>query len=138
MTQCLWRLRVSQRSPGIRRLPVRFPGASAGDGSRGGRRHGSRFLVDKYVSQSYSFAVDALLNRAYFMTDDSSIAVPGQMTFEGFNLTTQAPTWLARFPSSNPLGGRMIRWGSNGIAFVGGTAAASPNITLISGSIVSR
>jgi hypothetical protein len=89
-------------------------------------------------SQSYSFAVDGLLNRAYFMTDDSSIASPGQMTLEGFNLTTQAPTWLARFPSSNPLGGRMIRWGSNGIAFVGGNAAASPNITLISGSIVSR
>jgi hypothetical protein len=89
-------------------------------------------------SQSYSFAVDGLLKRAYFMTDDSSIAIPGQMTLEGFNLTTQAPTWLARFPSSNPLGGRMIRWGSNGIAFVGGNFAASPNITLISGSIVSR
>jgi hypothetical protein len=89
-------------------------------------------------SQSYSFAVDASLNRAYFMTDDSSIAIPGQMTLEGFNLTTQAPTWLARFPSSNPLGGRMIRWGSNGIAFVGGNAAASPNITLISGSVISR
>lgn len=89
-------------------------------------------------SQSYSFAVDAPLNRAYFMTDDSSIANPGQMTLEGFNLTTRAPTWLARFPSSNPLGGRMIRWGSNGIAFVGGNFAASPNITLISGSVISR
>jgi hypothetical protein len=97
-------------------------------------------LTSSYAgnSQSYSFAVDGLLNRAYFMTDDSSIAIPGQMTLEGFNLTTQTPTWLARFPSSNPLGGRMIRWGSNGIAFVGGNAAASPNITLISGSIVSR
>jgi len=89
-------------------------------------------------SQSYSFAVDAPLNRAYFMTDDSSITTSGQMTLEGFNLTTRAPTWLARFPSSNPLGGRMIRWGSNGIAFVGGNFAASPNITLISGSVVSR
>jgi hypothetical protein len=89
-------------------------------------------------SHSYAFAVDSSLNRAYFMTDDSSIGNPGQMTLEGFNLTTQAPTWLARFPSSNPLGGRLIRWGSNGIAFVGGNAAASPNITLISGSIVSR
>ena len=89
-------------------------------------------------SQSYSFAVDAPLNRAYFMTDDTSIATPGQMTLEGFNLTTQAPTWLARFPSSNPLGGRVIRWGSNGIAFVGGNFAASPNITLISGSAISR
>jgi hypothetical protein len=36
-------------------------------------------------SQSYSFAVDASLNRSYFMTDDSSIATPGQMTLEGFN-----------------------------------------------------
>jgi hypothetical protein len=89
-------------------------------------------------SQSYSFAVDASLNRAYFMTDDSSLATPGQMTLEGFNLTTQVPVWLARFPASSPLGGRMIRWGSNGIAFVGGNFAASPNITLISGSVISR
>jgi hypothetical protein len=89
-------------------------------------------------SQSYAFAVDATLNRAYFMTDDSSLATPGQMTLEGFNLTTQVPVWLARFPSSNPLGGRMIRWGANGIAFVGGNFAASPNITLISGSVISR
>jgi len=87
---------------------------------------------------SYSFAVDGALNRAYFMTDDSSITTSGQMTLEGFNLATRAPTWLARFPSSNPLGGRVIRWGSNGIAFVGGNFAASPNITLISGSVVSR
>lgn len=29
-------------------------------------------------SQSYSFAVDAPLSRAYFMTDDSSITTPGK------------------------------------------------------------
>jgi hypothetical protein len=88
-------------------------------------------------SPSYAFAVDSSLNRAYFMTDDSSIGTTGQMTLEAFNMTTQAPTWLTRFPSSNPLGGKMIRWSTNGIAFVGGTGG-SPNLTLISGSVISR
>lgn len=86
---------------------------------------------------SSSFAVDASLNRAYFMTNDSPNTTIGQMTLEGFNLTTQSPTWITRFPAANPLGGRMIRWGANGLAFVGGNAA-SPNITLISGSAISR
>jgi hypothetical protein len=87
---------------------------------------------------SFSFAVDTSLNRAYFMTDDTPNLTPGQMTLQGFNLKTQMPTWITRFPSANPLGGRMLRWGSNGLAFVGGNAAASPNITLLSGSVVSR
>jgi hypothetical protein len=87
---------------------------------------------------SSSFAVDASLNRAYFMTNDSPNLTVSQMTLEGFNLTTQSsPTWITRFPAANPLGGRMIRWGSNGLAFTGGDVA-SPNITLISGSVVSR
>ena len=68
-------------------------------------------------SYSYSFAIDASLNRAYFMTTDSPDGTTNDMTLEGFNLTTQAPTWVTRFPSSNPLGGRMIRWGTDGIAF---------------------
>jgi hypothetical protein len=88
-------------------------------------------------SYSYSFAIDASLNRAYFMTSDTPLGTTSDMTLEGFNLTTRAPTWLARFPSSNPLGGRMIRWGSDGIAFIGGNASA-PSITLISGSVISR
>ena len=71
------------------------------------------------------------------MTSDTTVATPGDMTLQGFNLTTQAPTWVTRFPASNPVGGRMIRWGTNGLAFVGGNAAA-PNITLISGSVISR
>lgn len=86
---------------------------------------------------SSSFAVDASLDRAYFMTNDSPNTTNGQMTLEGFNLMTQPPTWITRFPAANPLGGRTIRWGANGLAFVGGNAA-SPNITLISGSVISR
>jgi len=88
-------------------------------------------------SYSYSFAIDASLNRAYFMTTDSPSGTTDDMTLEGFDLTTQAPTWVARFPASNPLGGRMIRWGTNGIAFIGGNIAA-PTITLISGGVISR
>jgi hypothetical protein len=88
-------------------------------------------------SYSYSFAIDASLNRAYFITSDTPNGTTDDMTLEGFDLTTQAPTWVTRFPSSNPVGGRMIRWGTDGIAFIGGNIAA-PTITLISGSVISR
>jgi glyoxalase/bleomycin resistance protein/dioxygenase superfamily protein len=40
-------------------------------------------------------------------------------TIEGFNLTTLQPTWIARFPS---IKSRIIRWGTNGLAFFDGSA----------------
>ena len=100
----------------------------------------SMLLTSPYggTSHSYSFAIDASLNRAYFMTDDNPSTTTQLMTLEGFNLTTQVPICVARFPASNPAGGRLIRWGTNGIAFVGGNAAASPSINLISGTLISR
>jgi hypothetical protein len=90
------------------------------------------------TTTSSSFAVDSSLNRAYFITTDSPNGTSGTMTLEGFNLTTQNPTWITRFPSANPLGGRMLRWGTNGLAFVGAAVAGTPTVTLISGSVVSR
>jgi hypothetical protein len=86
---------------------------------------------------SFAFAIDASLNRAYFLTTDTAFLTPGQMTIQGFNLSTQQLTWLARFPAANPEGGRLLRWGTNGIAFPGGNVGA-PKLTLISGSVVGR
>jgi hypothetical protein len=86
---------------------------------------------------SFAFAIDASLNRAYFLTTDTAFLTPGQMTIQGFKLSTQQLTWLARFPAANPEGGRLLRWGTNGLAFPGGNVGA-PNVTLISGSVVAR
>ena len=82
------------------------------------------------------FAVDTTLSRLYAMTDDQPLGLTaGDITIEGFNLTTRLPTWIARFASPQS-GSSLIRWGTNGLAFAtGGTA---PTIALISGSIVSR
>jgi hypothetical protein len=62
------------------------------------------------------------------------------MTLQGFNLSTRQSTWITRFPSANPRGGRLIRWGTNGLAFMGAAVPGTPNVslTLISGSVVSR
>jgi hypothetical protein len=97
-------------------------------------------LNSNYASgdvNSFAFSIDASLNRAYFLTTDTAFLTPGQMTIQGFNLSTQQLTWLARFPAANPEGGRLLRWGTNGLAFPGGNIAA-PKLTLISGSVVSR
>jgi len=85
---------------------------------------------------SQSFAVDTALGRFYAMTDDQPFGLTtGDLTIEGFNLTSRAPTWIARFAS--PQEGRsLIRWGTNGLAFV--TGGVTPSLVLISGSIVSR
>jgi hypothetical protein len=85
----------------------------------------------------FAFAIDAQLNRGYFLTTDSPLQTSDQMTLQGFNLSTQQLTWLARFPAANPEGGRLLRWGANGLAFRGGNGGA-PNVTLISGSVVGR
>src|SRR6202012_4432977 len=53
------------------------------------------------TSNSFFYALDTSLIRAYFMTSDSPNGTTGDMTLEGFNLTTQAPTLVARFPASN-------------------------------------
>jgi hypothetical protein len=85
---------------------------------------------------SGSFAVDTTLGRLYAMTDDQPLGlVTGDLTIEGFKLTTRSPTWIARFAS--PQGGNsLIRWGTNGLALA--TGGTTPAIALISGSIVSR
>ncbi len=85
---------------------------------------------------SGSFAVDTTLSRLYAMTDDQPLGLTtGDLTIEGFNLTTRSPTWIARFVSPQS-GSSLIRWGTNGLAFA--TGGAAPTIVLISGSIVSR
>ena len=81
-----------------------------------------------------SLAIDTSLNRAYFVTTDSPNQIPGGSTIEGFNLTTQAPTWITRLPSG---GGGVMRWGADGLAYYNGNAA-TPTITFISGSVISR
>jgi trimeric autotransporter adhesin len=86
---------------------------------------------------SFASAVDTALNRGYFLTNDSPQGVIGQLTIEGFNLTTQQPTWIARFPSPQVMPFPLLRWGSNGLAFVTFTGGAS-YLTLISGGVVSR
>jgi hypothetical protein len=84
---------------------------------------------------SFAFAIDSVLDAAYFMTDDTAYQTSGQMTLQAFDLTTQQLRWLARFPATNPEGGRLLRWGANGLAFQGGNIAA-PNVTLISGGVL--
>jgi hypothetical protein len=86
---------------------------------------------------SFAFSIDGALHRGYFLTTDTSFGTSGQMTIQAFNLSTQQLTWLARFPAANPEGGRLLRWGTNGLAFPGGNAGG-PNVTLISGSVVGR
>jgi hypothetical protein len=88
------------------------------------------------IVSSGSFAVDTALGRLYAITDDQPLGMTtGDLTIEGFNMTTRSPTWIARFAS--PQGGEsLIRWGTNGLAFT--TGGVTPTITLISGSIVSR
>jgi hypothetical protein len=79
-------------------------------------------------------AVDTSLSRAYALTNDTPYqSVTGQ-TIEGFNLATLQPTWIARFPS---IEGRIIRWGTNGLAFFDGSAL-NPAVIVISGSVVTR
>jgi len=86
---------------------------------------------------SFEFTIDTTLNRGYFLTNDSPQGVTGQLTIEGFNLMTQQPTWIARFASPQILTTPLLRWGSNGLAFVTSSGGTS-SLTLISGSIVSR
>jgi hypothetical protein len=81
-----------------------------------------------------ALAIDTSLNRAYFVTSDTPNLMPGGSTIEGFNLTTQAPTWITRLPKG---GGGIMRWGANGLAYYLGNGV-SPTITFISGSVVSR
>jgi len=79
-------------------------------------------------------AVDTSLSRAYALTNDTPYqSVTGQ-TIEGFDLTTLQSTWIARFPSIKT---RIIRWGTNGLAFFDGNAL-NPAIIVISGSVVTR
>lgn len=90
------------------------------------------------VPTSYRLALDATRDRAYFLTDeqpDISGPTPHFQTITGFELSTRKQLWTARFPSQN-ISGQLIRWGSNGLAFV--TSNASDNLLLISGSIVSK
>jgi hypothetical protein len=81
-----------------------------------------------------ALALDTSLNRAYFVTSDTPNQVPSGSTIEGFNLTTQAPTWITRLPNG---GGGIMRWGTNGLAYYLGNGV-SPTITFISGGVVSR
>jgi hypothetical protein len=81
-----------------------------------------------------ALALDTSLNRAYFVTTDTPNMVSGGSTIEGFNLTTQAPTWVTRLPNG---GGGIMRWGTNGLAYYIGSPV-SPAITFISGGVVSR
>jgi len=81
-----------------------------------------------------SVTIDDTLNRVFIVTDDSPNQNPYEATIEGFNLSTLKPTWVARSPTGI---GNLLRWGTNGLAFTSGSVVA-PNITLISGSIVSR
>jgi hypothetical protein len=81
-----------------------------------------------------SLAIDTSLNRAYFVTTDTPNMTTSGSTIEGFNLTTQVPTWITRLPNG---GGAIMRWGVNGLAYYLGNGV-SPTITFISGSVVSR
>ncbi len=88
-----------------------------------------------YYPFSSTDALDSALNRAYFLTDDSQSPTNNQSTLQGFNLTTRESIWLARVP---PGQGPIIRWGTNGLAYVGSFPGAVNNVTLISGPIVTR
>jgi hypothetical protein len=76
------------------------------------------------------------LNRAYFLTNDNPQGQDGDFTLQGFNLTTQAPTWITRFPSDQ-IGSTIVRWGSNGLAFVTNSQGVY-SLNLLSGSVVAR
>jgi hypothetical protein len=81
-----------------------------------------------------ALALDTSLNRAYFVTTDTPNQMVSGSTIEGFNLTTQAPTWVTRLPNG---GGGIMRWGTNGLAYYLGNGV-TPTITFITGSVVSR
>jgi hypothetical protein len=89
------------------------------------------------VAVSESFVADTTLNRAFALTNDQPVGLGfGDITVEGFNLTTQQPTWITRFAAPQG-GGPMVRWGTNGLAFPENTAD-NFQIVLINGPVVSR
>ena len=85
---------------------------------------------------SSGFALDSTLSRAYFITNDNPQGQDLGFTLQGFNLTTQAPTWITRIPSAQPASS-VVRWGSNGLAFVT-SSQGTYTLNLLSGSVVSR
>jgi hypothetical protein len=78
--------------------------------------------------------VDTSLSRAYVLTNDAPNQTSTGETIEGFNLSTLQPTWIARFPRVNS---RVVRWGTNGLAFFNGDAL-NPAVIVLSGSVVTR
>jgi hypothetical protein len=96
-----------------------------------------QFLYRGNISQP-AVTVDASLNRAYIYFEDESVNPAALWTLQTFNLQTMTSVALARtagivdplFPSTL-YPGRVIRWGSQGLAINGETGVA-----LISGAFV--
>ncbi len=81
--------------------------------------------------------IDTSLNRAYFATTQQAPGNDTTMTanLESFNLSTQVPRWIARFPNQNGPG-QLTRWGSNGLAFT--LTGSSDSLVLISGPLITH
>ena len=93
------------------------------------------FNVDTSPTPSSSF--DAALGRAYFVSTDQPSNGTSQVTsIEGFNLTTRAALWIARFSGQNPLA-ELTRWGSGGLAFDDNNGGTD-SLVLISGSFIAQ
>jgi hypothetical protein len=82
------------------------------------------------------FTIDSANNRT-FAAYKVQVATPSgsseQGTIQSFNLSTFAPIWIARLP----IGTQPLRWGSNGLAWIGpGSAPGSSALYLINGTLV--
>jgi hypothetical protein len=92
-------------------------------------------IVGQYVFPSgvpfASMTVDPVNNRVFASYGDPEPSgVVG--TIQSFNLTTFAPIWIARLPN-----GSALRWGSNGLAWIGpGSTFGTQALYLINGSFV--
>jgi hypothetical protein len=92
-------------------------------------------IVGQYVLPTgvpyANVTVDVPNNRVFIAYGDPlPTGVVG--TLQSFNLTTFAPMWIARLPNGGPL-----RWGSNGLAWIGpGAVFGTEALYLIEGSFV--
>ena len=92
-------------------------------------------IVGQYTFPTVPYAdvtIDTVNNRTFaaYTADVNGIA---QGTIESFNLSTFSPIWMTRLP----IGTQPLRWGSNGLAWIGpGTSMGQQALYLISGTFV--
>jgi hypothetical protein len=76
------------------------------------------------------------INNRMFSTYTATAGGTAQGTIQSFNLTQFSPIWVARLP----IGTQPLRWGSNGLAWIGPspTVTGAQALYLINGTFVAQ